>query len=204
MIISEQEKNRIRGLHREFSVIQEQDQVKGKEAVSRIEGISTNLLTPAVQEHLKGKKASTIEMLQIIAGCWVHSKKSGPRWAGLGPGGQSWEQKGGPMPMIRPGEKDGTVSSQVKTGWGETINPCKMYKVPEGWRRSDFLVPAIVNFWTKRATSLSNTPTDQYDDDGDELYSQKKLNKMQSIGNRLTWVPDGSKGINTMWTLTKK
>jgi len=200
--INEQEKNRIRGLHKNYSIIKEQDDEKGD--VGSIEGMSTNLLTPAVQTHLKGKKRSTIDMLKIIAGCYVEGKH-GALWAGLEGGGESWSHKGGPMPIIYPGKKDGTLIGAVKTGWAEEINPCKMYKVPEGWTRSDFLVPAIVNYWTKRAKGISNIPAESalYNDEGDDQYTNRELDQMDTIGDRLTWVMDRDNGVSTMWTLTK-
>ena len=76
MIISEQEKNRIRKLHKEFSLIKEQDDVKGKEEVSKINGISTSLLHPVTQNWLrKGKSLNVFRMIQILAEChWKGSE----------------------------------------------------------------------------------------------------------------------------------
>ena len=50
---------------------------------------------------------------------------------------------------------------------------------------------------------ISNTPTDQYDDDGNELYSDKQMETMQTLGGDYTWVPGRNLSQNTMWTLTK-
>ena len=144
-----------------------------------------------------------MDMLNIIAGCWIHSKKAGRLWAGLQGGGESWSKKGGPMPIIYPGKKDGTLIGAMKSGWAEEINPCKMSQVPEGWRRSDFLVPAIVNYWTKRASGISNIPANYYDDNDEEIYTRREIDQMDAIGDKLSWVPDGYNGVRTMWTLTK-
>lgn len=185
-----------------FNWLNEQDAVKGREETAKIQGISTNLLTPAVQRYLSGKKATTIDMLKIMAGCYVHGKH-GASWAGLGPGG--WDNVSRKtFPLIYPkvrGKAENALIGQMKSGWAEEINPCKMYKVPEGWRRSDFLVPAIVNFWNKMATSVSNSPIT---DDNEPEHGSKRFHKMQSLGDRFTWVPDRDNGVNTKWTLTKK
>ena len=186
--LNEEEKNRIRGLHG-MQVLTEEPNI--------------NLLTPAVKNHI-GKQVSSLKMLQIIAGCWINNKKSGELWAGLGPGGWQRSSKGGPFPYIYPGEKEGTVVGGTKTGWAETINPCKMSQIRgDMWTRSDFLVPGIVNFWAKQASGISNTPTDQYDDDANEIYSDKQIKTMEALGDGYTWVPGRNLAHNTMWTLTK-
>ena len=76
MIISEQEKNKIRKLHKKFSVIQEQDDVKGKEEVSKIKGISTSLLSPVTQRYLsEGITMDPYSMMMMIAGCRENNEK---------------------------------------------------------------------------------------------------------------------------------
>ena len=198
--LNESEKNRIKNLHG-IKVIKEEE-TEGREETGKIMGFPVNLLTPAVKEHL-GKKVTTLKMLQIIADCFNMSDKAGPLWAGLGPSSYR-SPKGGPYPRIQPSSDHGTITGY----WGqggqlrhvENLKPCRLHRIPEGWRRSDFLVPAIVNFWKKLAGGISNTPYDGLGVDADD----SKVNKMSEIGEKFTWAPDGNNGQNTMWTLKRK
>ena len=96
MIISEQEKNRIRKLHKNYSIIKEQDDVKGKEETSSIQGISTSLLHPITQERLSGGRTMNVyEIMMMLAGC-QEDKENSP-YSILSPMGLSSSSNDNPM-----------------------------------------------------------------------------------------------------------
>ena len=81
--INEEEKNRIRALHKNYSIIKEEDEVKDTEDTDMIEGIAVADLHPYVYESLKNKKKMTAaQMLKMMAGCYDNDDEMQPLLGG--------------------------------------------------------------------------------------------------------------------------
>ena len=121
MIISEQEKNRIRKLHKEFSVIKEQEDSVGSEDM--IQGISIKKLNPYVLQILKDKsrRFKGIDLLKMTAGCydgtgyWFEPFQS-----------DTWTENCGGNSLCVDFDGSGKVTYISEGGKKMTRNVCKM------------------------------------------------------------------------------
>ena len=194
MIISEQEKNRIRKLHKNYSIIKEQDDVKGKEETSSIQGISTSLLHPITQERLSGGRTMNVyEIMMMLAGC-QEDKENSP-YSILSPMGLSSSSNDNPMVSFE--NKKFCLIYKGRGGYMCFDNVCKLGPSSSSWpnkiqKLGDDLVPALKKYM--EGSTIDNGYGWQEDDTTSDNYSKG--------GDMLRWVPDGD-SLQSKWTLTK-
>jgi len=201
MIISEQEKNRIRKLHKNYSIIKEQDNVKGKEETSSIQGISSELLHTNTLDFIESQQKITTQMLlKMIAGC----TENGPlkRFYFGSPATYSSDNRVEPNKLIKP-KTDGTLylgstSGQHAHEWDNLCNLSNnsdsTWTNLEGWPIYEKDRTAILTNYLKNwVDSLQNSVSD------DQLDAET-ANRYAKGGRQLTWKSVG----NDQWTLAKK
>ena len=199
MIISEQEKKRILKLHKEFSIIKEQEDATGEDT---IQGISASVLHPITQNFLtKGITKNVFQIIRMMVDChWKgDSVDADHPLVVVGPMGYGYS--GNEVIMERKGSEKGPKFCLVKKSRAVCFNPCKLGVDESSWKNSlrhgewnvvrDEIVPAIAKMLD--GSTIDNTGAT----DDDELYDT-----YEKGGNLLGWRADGN-GIDAKFTIKK-
>ena len=193
IIITEQEKRELRKLHREFSIIKEQEE-------DMIQGISVSNLHPITQDYLrKGQKMNWVQMLRMIAGCHVNDEKK-PMYSVLKPSGLDMDDyvdtDGKKYPITISYNNLGNSNDGnfcMIGGSSVCFNPCKLdINAQTGDLPSDVrteVIPALIKMMS--SSTIDNLGDDDIDDTTYDRY--------QKGGSMLGW-----RGAdNGAFTLTK-
>jgi len=216
--INEEEKNRIRALHKNYSIIKEEDEVKDTEDTDMIEGIAVADLHPYVYESLKNKKKMTAaQMLKMMAGCYDDDEEMmslvgyAHDYPSTASGGQKIEPSSGEY------KKKGTLYLHYRSGHGsqtwenlcdfpDNIRDGKWISLP-GFDWDQELMKSISDYWEAAdgLKNLSNADTDGFWDNdtndwvpgSGELPVEQKQQRYET-GKKLMWKWDDDEA----WFLT--
>ena len=171
LTISAEEKNRIRGLHKNYSIIKE-------ESGDMISGIPTNSLHSITQEWLsKGQTMNWVQILRMITGCYVNDENK-PQYSVLNPTRVDSDDyvhtDGKKYPISISTKLDGKSSFCMTGGRSVCINPCKLSlnaqksDLPSDVR--EMVVPALVNMMN--SSTIDNLGMDDFDDTTYDRYEK--------------------------------
>ena len=137
IIISEEEKNRIRGLHKNYSII--------KEGVGDVLGIPEDSLHPNVLKFINEKSTAThVQIMKMLAGCY---EGTGHYLEALTPNGT--QCTGNSPSLCEHLDKKGFVIYTDNNGKAYELNVCKMgdykFEGPAGGGPYKPLVTEYVN-----------------------------------------------------------
>jgi len=192
--INEEEKNRIRGLHKDYSIIKEET----------IMGFDSRDLTSQAAKFLEGKRDISFDlMVQLIAGCfddkvnhWLHSLRFESGLAG-DIGDAYLEGDGGGVIMLRSNNgKELKVNVCGQSGLAGTLSETLKTHPDEVRKGINALLtttefPNIYNISDEEDSRCQQNPDSNF---------CKRLNSKR--GNLLKWVPKGS-GRKATYTLAK-
>ena len=200
MIISEQEKKRILKLHKEYSLIKEQEE----DGEDMIQGISASVLHPITQDFLrKGTAKNVFQIIRMMTDChWKGGEVDADHpLVVVGPMGYGTSSSDDPYVTIvrkSSGKEPKFCLTSKRNGVSRCFNPCKLgvdssswARVP-GWNDINTLIVPAINKMLEGSTIDNRGGTDD-----DELW-----NTYEKGGDLLGWTAD-SDDIGARYTLKK-